>query len=44
MKATNPIRLGLSLNYSVFYYEVLHDPTKACNLAKQTYDDALIEF
>jgi hypothetical protein len=35
LKTTNPIRLGLALNYSVFYYEVLNDPAKACNLAKQ---------
>ena len=34
LKTTNPIRLGLALNFSVFYYEVLNDPAKACNLAK----------
>jgi 14-3-3 protein epsilon len=34
LKTTNPIRLGLALNFSVFYYEVLNDPAKACSLAK----------
>lgn len=34
LKTTHPIRLGLALNYSVFHYECLNDPAKACNLAK----------
>jgi len=33
---TNPIRLGLALNFSVFYYEVIGDQEKACNIAKET--------
>ena len=44
LKTTNPIRLGLALNFSVFYYEVLNDPAKACNLAKQAFDDAIADI
>jgi len=38
---THPIRLGLALNFSVFNYEILNAPEKACELAKQAFDDAI---
>jgi len=41
---THPIRLGLALNYSVFNYEILNSPDKACQLAKQAFDDAIAEL
>lgn len=44
MQPTHPIRLGLALNYSVFFYEILNSPEKACSLAKQAFDDAIAEL
>jgi 14-3-3 protein epsilon len=38
---TSPIRLGLALNFSVFYYEVFSAPEKACLLAKAAFNDAM---
>ena len=33
LPACAPIKLGLVLNYSVFYYEVIKDTKKACAIA-----------
>lgn len=41
LDTTNPIRLGLALNFSVFYYEVRNDPKQACTLAKSSFDEAI---
>ena len=41
MPTTHPIRLGLALNFSVFYYEILNSPDRACHLAKQVEKIAL---
>lgn len=44
MQPTHPIRLGLALNFSVFFYEILNSPEKACSLAKQAFDEAIAEL
>ncbi|KAK3246782.1 Growth-regulating factor 12 [Cymbomonas tetramitiformis] len=44
LATTHPIRLGLALNFSVFYYEVLNSPEKACGLAKHAFDEAIQEL
>lgn len=41
MKPTSPIRLGLALNYAVYYYEIKQDEAKACELAKKAFDEAI---
>jgi len=44
LASTHPIRLGLALNFSVFYYEIMNAPDQACKLAKQAFDDAIAEL
>lgn len=41
---THPIRLGLALNLSVFYYEILGQQEEACELAKRAFDSAIAEL
>ncbi len=44
LATTNPIRLGLALNYSVFHYEILNSPEQACKLAKTAFDSAIADL
>ena len=41
LNACNPIRLGLALNFSVFYYEVMNEHKKACELGEAALTEAL---
>lgn len=34
----------IALNFSVFHWEVLNDPSIACNLAKIAFDDAIADI
>ncbi|GJY08819.1 14-3-3-like protein GF14 iota [Tanacetum coccineum] len=44
LPSTHPIRLGLALNFSVFYYEIMNNSERACELAKQAFDEAISEL
>ncbi|KAM0015100.1 putative 14-3-3 protein [Helianthus debilis subsp. tardiflorus] len=44
LPSTHPIRLGLALNFSVFYYEIMNSPERACHLAKQAFDEAIADL
>merc|ERR1712028_105883 len=41
LPSTNPIRLGLALNFSVFHYEICDQKQEANNLAKTAFDTAI---
>lgn len=44
MDATDPVRLGLALNYSVCLYEIMKDKEGACNLARTAFDEAILKL
>ncbi|KAF9400461.1 hypothetical protein BGZ94_005462, partial [Podila epigama] len=41
---TDPIRLGLALNHSVFLYEILKAPGEACKVAQHALQNAFEEL
>lgn len=38
------MKLGLALNHSVFYYEIMQNPEKACNMARAAFDEAISDL
>lgn len=41
---TNPVRLGLALNFAIFQYDIKEDTAKACDVAKTAFDGAIAEL
>ena len=41
---THPLKLGLALNHSVFDYEILQNPEKACAMARTAFDEAIADL
>ncbi|EGO27907.1 hypothetical protein SERLADRAFT_435677 [Serpula lacrymans var. lacrymans S7.9] len=37
----HPTRLGLALNFAVYYHDVLKSPERACHLGKHAFDEAV---
>lgn len=38
---THPTRLGLALNFAVYYHDIWDSPERACYLAKHAFDEAI---
>ena len=43
LPATDPIRLGTSLNLSVFYYEIKESPEEAYRVVREAFDEAGVQ-
>jgi len=41
LEPTHPTRLGLALNFSVYYHDVYRSPERASHLAKHAFDEAI---
>lgn len=37
----HPTRLGLALNFAVYYHDICESPERACYLAKHAFDEAV---
>lgn len=41
LSATHPTRLGLALNFAVYFHDIMRSPERACHLAKHAFDEAV---
>ncbi|CDO71366.1 hypothetical protein BN946_scf184908.g124 [Trametes cinnabarina] len=41
LPATHPTRLGLALNFAVYFHDIMRSPERACHLAKHAFDEAV---
>ncbi|THV08592.1 14-3-3-like protein [Dendrothele bispora CBS 962.96] len=44
LESIHPTRLGLALNFAVFYHDVHKSPDRACHLAKAAFDEAVMSL
>ena len=44
LKPTHPLRIGIGLNLSVFYFDIMEDVVYACQIAKDTFDCAISDL
>ena len=44
LKPTNPTRLSVALNFSVFLYEALGDVQEAVNVSREAFDHGVNEL
>jgi len=42
LEPIHPTRLGLALNFSVYYHDTTGSPERACHLAKHAFDEAVL--
>ncbi|KAI0650274.1 14-3-3-like protein [Trametes meyenii] len=41
LSPTHPTRLGLALNFAVYFHDIMRSPERACHLAKHAFDKAV---
>ncbi|GAB4841282.1 hypothetical protein Ancab_022014 [Ancistrocladus abbreviatus] len=44
LSPAHPTRLGVVMNFAVFYHDIMKSPLRARNLAHQAYEEALLEL
>ena len=44
LSPTHPCKLGLSLNQSVFFYEIMQNPERALQIARTSFDEAIADL